>query len=117
MRLIDADALKAEIQRRRERYKTLTGVDMAMLIDDAPTVGGWISVADKLPNDNKPVYVWLGRGSELRSEIPFVGKYDPFRSGAWWIWGLDSDHRDNIKVTHWMPLPEPPEEEQKNEDH
>ena len=49
MRLIDADALKAEIQRRRKRYKTLTGVDMAMLIDDAPTVGGWISVKDRLP--------------------------------------------------------------------
>jgi hypothetical protein len=49
MRPIDADALKAEIQRRRKRYKTLTGVDMAMLIDDAPTVGGRISAQDRLP--------------------------------------------------------------------
>ena len=38
MRLIDADALKALIIRRRKEAKTLTGIDMVMVIDDAPTV-------------------------------------------------------------------------------
>lgn len=49
MRLIDADALKALIIRRRKEAKTLTGIDMVMVIDDAPTVeaapvvhGRWI---------------------------------------------------------------------------
>lgn len=38
MRLIDADALKALIIRRRKEVKTLTGIDMVMAVDDAPTV-------------------------------------------------------------------------------
>lgn len=38
MRLIDADALKALIIRRRKEAKTLTGIDMVMVVDDAPTV-------------------------------------------------------------------------------
>ena len=38
MRLIDGDALKALIIRRRKEAKTLTGIDMVMVIDDAPTV-------------------------------------------------------------------------------
>lgn len=51
MRLIDADALKAEIMRRRKAAKTLTGVDMVMLTDAQPTIdaepvrhGRWIPV-------------------------------------------------------------------------
>ena len=36
MRLIDADKMKAEIERRRKAAKTLTGVDMIMLIDAQP---------------------------------------------------------------------------------
>lgn len=49
MRLIDGDALKSIIVRRRKEAKTLTGIDMVMLIDDAKTVdavpvahGRWI---------------------------------------------------------------------------
>lgn len=37
-RLIDGDALKALIIRRRKEAKTLTGIDMVMVIDDAPTI-------------------------------------------------------------------------------
>lgn len=56
MRLIDADALKALIIRRRKEAKTLTGIDMVMVIDDAPTVdtapvvhGKWIMMGGMKP--------------------------------------------------------------------
>lgn len=38
MRLIDADALKSLILRRRKEAKTLTGIDMVMVTDDQPTI-------------------------------------------------------------------------------
>lgn len=112
MRLIDADALKAEIQRRRKRYKTLTGVDMAMLVDDAPTVGSWISVKDRLPDSmaNK-VLVWL----EHEDSVGYIGfgHYEKFNGAETWY---DLEHaepfaRHGYYVTRWMPLPEPPKED------
>jgi hypothetical protein len=86
--------------------------DMIDTLEEAPTVGGWISVKDGLPNDSKPVYLWLVIGSSLRSGIPFVGQYNIF-SGEWMIYGLHADKQEIIKITHWMPLQEPPKE---NED-
>ena len=38
MRLIDADALKSLILKRRKEAKTLTGIDMVMVTDDQPTI-------------------------------------------------------------------------------
>ena len=108
MRLIDADALIFYMEENPPSYGDMDRVIAA--VNDAPTVGGWISVKDGLPNDSKPVYVWLGIGSSLRSGIPFVGKYNIF-SGEWMIYGLRADNQEIIKITHWMSLPEPPEEE------
>ena len=55
MRLIDADALKKIVKGRRKAAITLTGVDMVMLIDDAPTIeaepvkhGRWIEAENDL---------------------------------------------------------------------
>ena len=103
MRLIDADALMDYCNNQKD--KTIDANDIARF----PTIGGWISVKERLPNNSKPVYVWLWVGSSLRSGIPFVGKYNIF-SGEWLIYGLSADKREIIKITHWMPLPEPPEE-------
>lgn len=50
MRLIDADALKSLILSRRKAAKTLTGIDLVMVIDYAPTI-------DAIPI--KPLSVWL----------------------------------------------------------
>ena len=63
----------------------------------------WISVEERLPcqNDGKK-YICLLVG----------GKYDQFQwydlcdfaEGMFWA----SDIEENFRVTHWMPLPEPP---------
>lgn len=62
MRLVDADALKEDLTR------FYTGeVTARALIDEQPTVGGWISVKDRLPpkDDTKvltygnPVTHWM----------------------------------------------------------
>ena len=107
MRLIDADALKDALGIWRE-WENALYVDM--IIDQAPTIGGWISVEDRLPNDKKLVYLWFMQGSKWKSPIPFVGRYDPVGYGGWRIYGVDDDLLDIFQVTHWMPMPELPEE-------
>ena len=104
MRLIDGDALKAEILHRRRQAKTLTGVDMVMLIDDFPTVNGWISVKDRLPRLRQWVLC------KCRAGIYEVLRYEETCVGERW-------YHDNLHnylssfVTHWMPLTEPPQED------
>lgn len=88
-------------------------------IDSAPTVGGWISVKDRLPEIDQRVLVFG------------VGKYDCFigttqiaithmsdrnlldcrlKTQPYWIAPWQYFLTD-YEITYWMPLPEPPKEE------
>ena len=78
----------------------------------------WISVKDRLPDDEQEVLViahgWDGRlvyvGSHRRVEAQkswLTGITS--KSSEWSLWGW-SYLKEPI-VTHWMPLPEPPEED------
>ena len=66
----------------------------------------WISVKDRLPEDKNRVLVWyMGR----RYEMPLFAEWD---RSQWWdheglAFGDYSKH-----ITHWQPLPEPPEAEE-----
>ena len=71
-------------------------------IDNAPTVDAWVSVKDRLP-DCKGEYLvayhpcyW----DEVKEET--VVGYDSYRGGASWA------RNKYQRVTHWMPMPEPP---------
>ena len=65
----------------------------------------WISVKDALPED------WKEKGGDLINYLVFMPEYGvdvgnyakPVKT--WLCMGIP------CKVTHWMPLPEPPEEE------
>jgi len=58
----------------------------------------WISVSDRLPE----VGNWCLAFSDNQPEILFIDSHEPV------IWIQHGDWLD--KVTHWMPLPEPPNE-------
>ena len=75
----------------------------------------WISVKDRLPENNTPVLVCFdnrydfGGGNDLT-----IGVYDALgvqvKKGEWYdegSWNADYGY-DEIAVTHWMPLPEKP---------
>jgi hypothetical protein len=64
----------------------------------------WISIENDLP-DEYPYDVLVFGKSECGECFYDVAFYD----GAWHC-GYWDDEIDNI--THWMPLPEPPEEEE-----
>ena len=70
------------------------------LIEDAPAVREWIPVSERLPEYEEPVIGW---DAELRDMgiVNFI--YGRFFDII--------DMSEDISITHWMPLPEPPKGE------
>lgn len=74
----------------------------------------WIPCSERLPETDGPYLVvnkatgWIGVYNFSRvKNFPYFGPQE----NAWWR--LDDDwYPQSCNVTHWMPLPEPPEEEQ-----
>lgn len=59
----------------------------------------WIPVSDRLPPNYKPVLALNSRG-----EYGIAWYY------CWWNSREEDYQFDVSKITHWMPLPEPPKE-------
>ncbi len=59
---------------------------------------GWISVTDRLPEDYVEVLITVV--SKLTGKITVRGH-------EWWP--IDKNENAGTIITHWMPLPEPPE--------
>lgn len=113
MRLIDGDALKEDLTRFYDGEVTARE-----LIDEQPTIeaepdNGWISVKDRLPEDDGKYMVWYKCEwdiCEFDAESQTFGytydDYDEMYSHlVCWDDGMDKD------VTHWRHLPEPPKGE------
>ena len=87
------------------------------LIGNGVTVQEWISVNDRLPDDEQEVLViahgWDGR-------LVYVGRHKRVEAQKSWLTGITNkpsewslwgwSYLKEPMVTHWMPLPEPPEE-------
>ena len=116
-RLIDAEELKeiigcenavkygnADREQQAVSYGTMMMYEINDAIDVAPTVGGWISVKDRLPVRPPDVCGLLVRRQwylvALESGTVLTLAYE-FDEDRWQ--GVGSP------VTHWMPLPKPPE--------
>jgi hypothetical protein len=73
----------------------------------------WISVKDRLPARDGYCLWALGPG-EVRYNFGAVveGYFDPWPSGMqfWRMTRCPSVPRSLREVTHWMPLPDPPQE-------
>ena len=68
------------------------------LISHGVTVQEWISVKDRLPDDDEVVIICTDKNFVYAGEL--IGD----------TWFLDNDSW-TATVTHWMPLPKPPEGE------
>lgn len=72
----------------------------------------WISVEDKLPKYKSLYIICANMGfidtSIMLHEMVFVALWD----GTNWIGVDDRSPLKYSTVTHWMPLPEPPKEEE-----
>lgn len=66
----------------------------------------WISVVERLPEDERSVLTVNGHG-----EIRIMGLWS--KRGDEWTWLHNGRMMHYNDITHWMPLPEPPKEEDK----
>lgn len=71
------------------------------------TTDGWISCSERMPNDKDYVWCW-GKSYGWTECDTFEGYYDWSRNKWWAV--TDDVEEPASKVTHWMPLPEPPQE-------
>ena len=100
-----------------ERYPTIEQIRntevAARLIANGVTVQEWISVKDRLPDSNGQYIVTAcdegcsaGEGIWYDTVVVIAEYYD----GSWTWFEGGSEYDLSGIVTHWMPLPEPPEE-------
>ena len=99
-RAIDADAIVEEFW--KPEYRTQTRRDFIAAIQKWPTLtppNEWVSVNERLPKEKQRVIVRCER----------VGT-----SVGWILWGnwMADIGPDAGKVTHWMPLPKSPKEDE-----
>ena len=59
----------------------------------------WISVDERLPEEDAAVLVWLGEDDGSYFEVAW-------QHNSFWFNGYDLD----CEPTHWQPLPPPPEQ-------
>ena len=71
------------------------------------TPDGWISCSERMPNDKQYVWCW-GKSYGWTECDTFEGYYDCSRNKWWAV--TDNGEEPASKVTHWMPLPELPQE-------
>lgn len=80
------------------------GVKYMPLTGNSPvTPGGWISCSERMPDndESKPIAIFTGK---CLGQGMFVATYDDDGFFDYW------EGMEIIGVTHWMPLPEPPQE-------
>lgn len=100
-------------------------VKMGMMFEDSKRYSGrlelklnaaakrmpkWVSVKERLPEDRSDVLVvayWHERWGV------YMGWCAPER--AKWSVHIGIGDRDDVAVTYWMPLPEPPKEDDRND--
>ena len=64
----------------------------------------WIPVTERLPEPGSVVIAWNGtRAGEVTFKAKRTGRTKREREPHWQWCGYTVD-----KITHWMPLPEPP---------
>ena len=92
---------------RAQEYVKLERLRNALSGNSPVTPDGWISCSERMPNDKQYVWCW-GKSYGWTECDTFEGYYDCSRNKWWAV--TDDGEEPALKVTHWMPLPEPPQE-------
>ncbi|ENE4360620.1 DUF551 domain-containing protein [Escherichia coli] len=92
---------------RVQEYVKLERLQNALSDNYPVTPDGWISCSERMPNDKQYVWCW-GKSYGWTECDTFEGYYDCSRNKWWAV--TDDGEEPASKVTHWIPLPEPPQE-------
>lgn len=122
LRLIDADALKNMcFSSGMHDDNCIIYVPMHEVmryIDTAPTVGGWISVKDKLPETNDEVLTtYLYDDKPNIRYVESASYFDDGEGEGHWhsVWDEFSIGRIRKTTIAWMPMPKPYKPPKENE--
>lgn len=125
MRKIDGDALFRKVKTECNPYgkPTIGFEDGKMVlnwIEQAPIVGGWISVKKDLPKEHDSIFahmplvkgMWAKESDDVIVYVRFpdgTGRATEGRlqDGKWWT---RISRKLEPVVTHWMPMPGEPKE-------
>jgi hypothetical protein len=99
--LIDADELKKKLETERCDCEVIQIIDDTLTIEAEPINYGWISVGDRLPPKGCDVLVCDF------DDYAGVGYFDGTK------WNIDGFEMSTPPVSHWQPIPEPPERSDK----
>ena len=119
MRMIDGDRLLEWLRDLSERGRIITVPDIRFIVSElAKSV--WISVEDRLP-DAAGYECLVCAVNENYNQTHIFTAHTGYGEPGWWTSNVhymsrakspcDNSLHSALKVTHWMPLPEPPEEE------
>lgn len=118
MRLIDADALIKNTILNPCHAPYIVKQD----VDNATTVSGWISVKDRMP-DVAGYECLVCAVNENTNQTHIFTAFTGYGEPGWWTYNVTymskaRSPRDNsiypaLKITHWMPLPKAPKEDEK----
>ena len=108
MRAIDCGELEKRISSlarlaRSDAQKSLLG-RVLYIVENMPTLtppNEWVSVEDELPEKNTQVLMWSARW-----KIAEAGSY---YNQHFWVYSEIGDGYIADNITHWMPLPAPPD--------
>lgn len=115
MRLIDADEMLSELKpiTYEMEQNAVTIADMSNIMRNwvrrrptVPAYGQWVSVKDRLPEEQKEVLIYLPEYDSVEMASLFTIPSINLRE---WVQNEDAYMLD--EVSYWMPLPEPPKGE------
>lgn len=87
---------------------SLTHCDQSIACCDF--VSGWISVKDRLPDDSDKIVLVIANGKFGNTTLNEAFELACYYKDYGWVLESYPD-MENVRVTHWMPLPEPPKED------
>lgn len=91
-----------------QEYVKLERLQEALAGNSPVTPDGWISCSERMPDndESKPIAIFTGK---CLGQGMFVATYDDDGFFDYW------EGMEIIGVSHWMPLPEPPQQESNSE--
>ena len=87
----DQDAIIAELKEQLAKANAE--------VEQLKSLHGWVSVDERLPNDGDQVLIYIGSQISVAEKCKVFGFIDAIERDA---------YRCDM-ITHWMPLPTPPE--------
>lgn len=119
VRLIDANEVHRLIDKNLDINKgngcSLSETLVREIVDSTPTIdpeslrSQWISVKDRLPYDSDESVLVIANGKFRNITLDKAFELACYYKDDGWVLESYPD-MENVRVTHWMPLPEPPKE-------